>query len=60
VGRYNERGYASDWMFSARYGQYFQPRLGLRFGWGLAWHNQPYDGRRESRVVLDLTMHWGE
>jgi len=60
VGRYNERGYASDWMFSARYGQYFQPQLGLRFGWGLAWHNQPYDGRRESRVVLDLTMHWGE
>lgn len=60
VGRYNERGYASDWMFSARYGQYFQPQFGLRFGWGLAWHNQPYDGRRESRVVLDLTMHWGE
>ncbi|HEX7816133.1 poly-beta-1,6 N-acetyl-D-glucosamine export porin PgaA [Dyella sp.] len=60
VGRYNERGYASDWMFSARYGQYFQPQLGLRFGWGIAWHNQPYDGRRESRVVLDLLMHWGE
>jgi biofilm PGA synthesis protein PgaA len=31
----------------------------LHFGWGLGWYWQPYDGRHESRVVLDLTMHWG-
>jgi biofilm PGA synthesis protein PgaA len=37
-----------------------QARAGLRLGWGIGWHNQPYDGRREHRVVLDLTLHWGE
>ena len=60
VGEYNEQGYASDWMASVRYGQVFQPRAGIRLGWGIGWHNQPYDGRREHRVVLDLTLHWGE
>jgi biofilm PGA synthesis protein PgaA len=47
-------------MASVRYGQVFQPRAGIRLGWGIGWHNQPYDGRREHRVVLDLTLHWGE
>ena len=60
VGEYDEQGYASDWMASVRYGQVFQPRAGIRLGWGIGWHNQPYDGRREHRVVLDLTLHWGE
>jgi biofilm PGA synthesis protein PgaA len=60
VGEYDEQGYASDWMASVRYGQIFQPRAGVRLGWGIGWHNQPYDGRREHRVVLDLTLHWGE
>nr|WP_255494862.1 poly-beta-1,6 N-acetyl-D-glucosamine export porin PgaA [Luteibacter sp. Sphag1AF] len=60
VGQYAERGFATDWQASARYGQTFEPRAGLSFGWGIGWHNQPYDGKRESRVVLDLTMHWGE
>jgi biofilm PGA synthesis protein PgaA len=60
AGQYAERNYAPGWMASARYGQTFQPHAGLRFGWGLSWHWQPYDGRHESRVVLDLTMHWGE
>ncbi|HVI54905.1 MAG TPA: poly-beta-1,6 N-acetyl-D-glucosamine export porin PgaA [Luteibacter sp.] len=60
VGEYDEKGYASDWMASVRYGQIFQPRAGIRLGWGIGWHNQPYDGRREHRVVLDLTLHWGE
>jgi biofilm PGA synthesis protein PgaA len=60
VGEYEERGYGSDWMASARYGQTFDARAGLSFGWGIGWHNQPYDGKRESRVVLDLTMHWGD
>jgi biofilm PGA synthesis protein PgaA len=60
VGEYDEQGYASDWMASVRYGQIFQPRAGIRLGWGIGWHNQPYDGRREHRVVLDLTLHWGE
>jgi biofilm PGA synthesis protein PgaA len=60
VGEYAERNYATGLLVSARYGQVFQPRAGLRFGWGLGWHYQPYDGRHESRLVLDLTMHWGE
>ncbi|WP_165973600.1 poly-beta-1,6 N-acetyl-D-glucosamine export porin PgaA [Luteibacter rhizovicinus] len=60
VGQYAQRGYATGWQASARYGQTFEPRAGLSFGWGVGWHNQPYDGKRESRVVLDLTMHWGE
>lgn len=60
LGQYAERGYASGWMASMRYGQTFQPHAGLRFGWGLSWHWQPYDGRHESRVALDVTMHWGE
>jgi biofilm PGA synthesis protein PgaA len=60
VGEYAEQGYATDWMASVRYGQIFQPRAGIRLGWGIGWHNQPYDGRREHRVVLDLTLHWGE
>ncbi|HUB88172.1 MAG TPA: poly-beta-1,6 N-acetyl-D-glucosamine export porin PgaA [Dyella sp.] len=60
VGRYGERNFATGWMASARYGQLFQPHAGLRFGWGVSWHWQPYDGRHESRVVLDVSMHWGE
>jgi len=60
VGGYQELNYGTGLMVSARYGQVFQPRAGLRFGWGLSWHYQPYDGRHESRVVLDLTVHWGE
>jgi biofilm PGA synthesis protein PgaA len=60
VGQYAEEGYATDWIASVRYGQTLQAREGLRFGWGIGWHNQPYDGRREHRVVLDLTLHWGE
>lgn len=60
VGQYAEQGYATDWMATIRYGQTFQPRAGIRLGWGIGWHNQPYDGQREHRFVLDLTMHWGE
>lgn len=60
VGEYAERNYSTGLLVSARYGQMYQPRAGLRFGWGLGWHYQPYDGRYESRVVLDLSMHWGE
>ncbi|HTV86638.1 MAG TPA: poly-beta-1,6 N-acetyl-D-glucosamine export porin PgaA [Dyella sp.] len=60
VGEYAERNYATGLMLSARYGQIFQPKAGLRFGWGLGWHYQPYDGRHESRLVLDVSMHWGE
>ena len=59
VGGYVERNYSTGLLLSARYGQMYQPRAGLRLGWGLAWHYQPY-GRYESRVVLDLSMHWGE
>ncbi|WP_158628706.1 poly-beta-1,6 N-acetyl-D-glucosamine export porin PgaA [Dyella choica] len=60
IGRYEERNFASGVMASARYGQMFQAHAGLRFGWGVSWHWQPYDGRHESRVVLDVSMHWGE
>ena len=60
IGRYVERNYATGWMASVRYGQTFQPHAGLRFGWGVSWRWQPYDGRHESRVVLDVSMHWGE
>lgn len=59
-GRYEEHNFPTGWMASARYGQLFQPHAGLRFGWGVSWHWQPYDGRHESRVVLDVSMHWGE
>jgi biofilm PGA synthesis protein PgaA len=60
VGQYAERGYATGWMASLRYGQIIQTGPGFNVGWGIGWHNQPYDGRREHRVVLDLTLHWGE
>ncbi|SEV95175.1 poly-beta-1,6 N-acetyl-D-glucosamine export porin PgaA [Luteibacter sp. 329MFSha] len=60
VGQYAEKGFATDWMATVRYGQTIQTAPGFRLGWGLGWHNQPYDGRREHRVVLDLTLHWGE
>ena len=60
AGRYAERHYASGWMASARYGQIFQVHAGLRLGWGVSWRWQPYDGRHESRVVFDVSMHWGE
>ncbi|NID14322.1 poly-beta-1,6 N-acetyl-D-glucosamine export porin PgaA [Luteibacter yeojuensis] len=60
VGQYAERGYATGWMASLRYGQIVQTGPGFHVGWGIGWHNQPYDGRREHRVVLDLTLHWGE
>jgi len=60
AGRYVERNYATGWMASARYGQVFQAHAGLRLGWGVSWHWQPYDGRHESRVVLDVSLHWGE
>ncbi|MGE7137017.1 poly-beta-1,6 N-acetyl-D-glucosamine export porin PgaA [Luteibacter sp. NPDC031894] len=60
LGQYAERGYATGWMASLRYGQVIQTGPGFHLGWGIGWHNQPYDGRREHRVVLDLTLHWGE
>jgi biofilm PGA synthesis protein PgaA len=60
VGRYAERHYATGWMASARYGQIFQVHAGLRLGWGVSWRWQPYDGRHESRVVFDVSLHWGE
>jgi biofilm PGA synthesis protein PgaA len=60
AGRYSERGYSTGWMADVVYGQRYAPHDGLRFGWQLGWHNQPYDGRRESRVTLALNMHWGE
>lgn len=60
AGSYDERGFGSGWIASARYGQSIEPRAGLAFGWGLSWSSQPYDGRRDTRVALDLTMHWGE
>lgn len=60
AGRYAERHYATGWMASARYGQIFQVHAGLRLGWGVSWRWQPYDGRHESRVVFDVSLHWGE
>jgi biofilm PGA synthesis protein PgaA len=60
AGSYSERDYGTGALFSLRYGQTLQPRAGARFGWGLTWRTQPYDGRREERVVLDLNLHWGE
>ena len=60
VGTYQERSYQSGWMASVQYGQVFTPRGGRTFGWSLGWASQPYAGRRESRVTLDLKMHWGE
>ncbi|MGO4703752.1 poly-beta-1,6 N-acetyl-D-glucosamine export porin PgaA [Dyella sp. 2RAB6] len=59
-GSYDECRYGSGWMASAHYGQRWAPRGGLAFGWGLGWNSQPYDGKRDNRVMLDLTLHWGE
>lgn len=59
-GSYDECRYGSGWMASARYAQQWAPRGGLSFGWGIGWNSQPYDGKRDNRVMLDLTMHWGE
>ena len=60
AGTYRECRYGSGWMASAHYGQTWAPRGGLSFGWGIGWNSQPYDGKRDNRVMLDLTMHWGE
>ncbi|HWX66213.1 MAG TPA: poly-beta-1,6 N-acetyl-D-glucosamine export porin PgaA [Rhodanobacter sp.] len=60
AGSYDECRYGSAWTASARYGQTFEPHGGLALGWGLGWASQPYDGKRDSRVTLDLTLHWGE
>jgi biofilm PGA synthesis protein PgaA len=60
AGSYDECRYGSAWMASARYAQTFEPRGGFALGWGLGWASQPYDGKRDSRVTLDLTLHWGE
>jgi biofilm PGA synthesis protein PgaA len=59
-GPYDERQFGTSWTGSIRYGQIFQPHSGMNYGWGLSWSSQPYDGKRDSRVMLDLTMHWGE
>ena len=59
-GTYDECRYGSGWMASAHYGQTWAPHAGLSFGWGIGWNSQRYDGRRDNRVTLDLTMHWGE
>jgi biofilm PGA synthesis protein PgaA len=60
AGTYRECRYGSGWMASAHYGQTWAPRGGLAFGWGIGWNSQPYDGKRDNRVMLDLTLHWGE
>jgi len=60
AGSYDECRYGSGWAASISYGQTYTPHAGLKFGWSLGWSSQPYDGRRDSRVALDLTMHWGE
>lgn len=60
LGTYQERSYQTGWMASVQYGQVFTPHAGRTFGWSVGWSSQPYAGRRESRVTLDLKMHWGE
>jgi biofilm PGA synthesis protein PgaA len=59
-GPYDEHQFGTSWTGTVHYGQTFQPRGGMVYGWGLGWASQPYDGKRDSRVTLDLTMHWGE
>jgi biofilm PGA synthesis protein PgaA len=60
VGTYQERSYQTGWMASVQYGQTFTPHGGHTYSWSIGWASQPYEGRRESRVTLDLKMHWGE
>ncbi|MGN6281085.1 poly-beta-1,6 N-acetyl-D-glucosamine export porin PgaA [Frateuria sp.] len=60
VGSYAQQGQAAGWVADVAYGQTWQPHEGLGFGWRLGWHSQPYDGRRETRATLELTLHWGE
>jgi len=60
VGSYAQQGQSAGWVADLGYGQAWQPHEGLGFGWRLGWHSQPYDGRRETRATLELTLHWGE
>jgi len=60
VGSYAQQGQSAGWVADVGYGQAWQPREGLGLGWRLGWHSQPYDGRRETRATLELTLHWGE
>ncbi|MGN2253899.1 poly-beta-1,6 N-acetyl-D-glucosamine export porin PgaA [Frateuria sp. GZRe12] len=60
VGSYAQQGQSAGWVADVGYGQAWQPHEGLGFGWRLGWHSQPYDGRRETRATLELTLHWGE
>lgn len=60
LGSYDECRHGSGLMASVRYGQSYAPRGGLSFGVGIGWSTQPYDGRQDNRVMLDLTLHWGE
>ncbi|MGN2242939.1 poly-beta-1,6 N-acetyl-D-glucosamine export porin PgaA [Frateuria sp. GZRR33] len=60
VGSYAQQGQSAGWVADVAYGQTWQPHEGLGFGWRLGWHSQPYDGRRETRATLELTLHWGE
>jgi biofilm PGA synthesis protein PgaA len=60
VGSYAQQGHSAGWVADVGYGQSWQPHEGLGFGWRLGWHSQPYDGRRETRATLELTLHWGE
>lgn len=59
AGPYWERGYGSGPSYTLRYGQQWTPKPGLAFSWGLSYHRQPYDGRSENRIALDLGLHWG-
>lgn len=60
IGSYAQQGQSPGWVADVGYGQAWQPHEGLGFGWRLGWHSQPYDGRRETRATLELTLHWGE
>jgi biofilm PGA synthesis protein PgaA len=60
LGSYDECRYGDGWTASARYSQSYEPRSGLAVSMGIGWSSQPYDGKRDNRVTLDLAIHWGE
>ena len=59
VGPYWQYGYGTAWIPTVTYRHRWQPQQGNQFEYGLSWSRPVYDGRRENRVALNVTWHWG-
>jgi biofilm PGA synthesis protein PgaA len=59
VGPYWQYGYGTSWIPTVSYRHRWLPQEGNQFVYGLSWSRPVYDGRRESRVALNFSWHWG-